>query len=51
MRPRNLVLATLLAGAPCPAQDAFVWQTDLAAARQLAAEQRKPLLLLFRCER
>jgi hypothetical protein len=40
-----------LAAVPASAQDAGLWQTDFAAARKTAAEQGKPLLLLFRCER
>lgn len=28
----------------------FPWLTDLAAARELAATQSKPLLIVFRCE-
>ena len=27
------------------------WHTDLAAARQLAAERHAPLFVVFRCER
>ena len=28
----------------------FRWETDLEAARQQAAEQHKPMLVVFRCE-
>jgi hypothetical protein len=29
----------------------IAWQTDLGAARRLAAEKKAPLLVVFRCER
>jgi hypothetical protein len=29
----------------------IAWQTDLGAARKLAAEKKAPLLVVFRCER
>lgn len=50
---RAFVLAVTLAAVPAPtsAQDGIRWHTDFAAARQVAAEQGRPLLLLFRCER
>jgi hypothetical protein len=50
MRSHALVLALVTFPAAAPAQAAF-WQTDFAAARKAAAEQGRPLLLLFRCER
>lgn len=54
-RMRSLAAMTLCAVlAPrAAAQDdlAIRWQTDFARARAAAAEQHRPLLLLFRCER
>jgi hypothetical protein len=50
MRASILVLAALLS-APCPGQGSLTWHGDLDAARALAAKERKPLLVLFRCER
>jgi hypothetical protein len=41
-----LLLASLAAQAP-----SIEWQTDLAAAQKLAAEQNAPLFVVFRCER
>ena len=31
--------------------DSIAWQKDLTAAEQAAREQKKPLLVVFRCER
>lgn len=42
-----VVLAAGLGG-PVQAQEPFVWRTDLARARAQAAEQGRPLLLVFR---
>lgn len=49
----RLLLAVLwgVTAAWLPAQDPqFVWHDDLDAARALADEQGKPLLVMFRCE-
>jgi hypothetical protein len=43
------VLALPLAAVTAAAQD-FAWHDDLRAARTRAADEGKPLLLLFRCE-
>jgi hypothetical protein len=54
MNARALTPAITAMLAALPAQDrtdGFRWQTDFAAARKTAAEQDKPLMLLFRCER
>lgn len=40
------LLAAIAAQSP-----AIVWQTDLEAARLVAAERQAPLLVVFRCER
>ena len=45
-----LAALSVAAAAPMAAQDGIDWHTDLAAARQLASERDRPLLLLFRCE-
>ena len=50
MRASALAFAFAAIHAGAPSQD-VLWQTDFAAARTTAAEQGKPLLLLFRCER
>jgi hypothetical protein len=56
-RMRAAIVPTLAALlAPARSQDGpspvdGLWQTDFAAARKAAAEQGRPLLLLFRCER
>ncbi|MEO6597070.1 MAG: hypothetical protein ABIP94_20185 [Planctomycetota bacterium] len=44
------VLPFVLAAAPCQSTDT-VWHSDLAAAQKLAAEQKAPLFVTFRCER
>lgn len=55
--PLSILLGAVLAGAPAaqsPAADSdlgMFWQSDLAAAREQAAKEQRPLLLLFRCER
>lgn len=42
------VFAAAFAAAPAPAaEDGIAWQDDLAAARELAAETNRPLLLYF----
>ena len=46
--PFVLPLLLTIAGAQSPGIE---WQTDLAAAKKLAAEKRAPLLVVFRCER
>jgi hypothetical protein len=51
MRASALAFALAAIPAPMPAQRELVWHTDIDAARRAAAEQHKPLLLLFRCER
>ena len=48
---RAAALAAILSGVTLPAQSPTVWHTDLAAARQLAAKDHAPLLVVFRCER
>ena len=51
MRHLPIVLLAGIAATPLPAQDdGFVWRDDLDAARALAAELGKPMLVLFRCE-
>lgn len=47
-----LVLALGLAFIPSSAEEAeFPWLTDMAAAREKAAKEGKPLFVVFRCER
>ena len=48
------VLPFLLAALPAQANEQsseIPWNTDLGAARQIAAEKKAPLLVVFRCER
>ena len=48
------VVALLLAALPAQSDEQaseITWQTDLGAARKLAAEKKAPLLVVFRCER
>ena len=46
-----LFLSPLLAGFVSAQTPGIAWQTDLAAARKLAAERHAPLFVVFRCER
>lgn len=48
---RAAALSAMPILATASAQEGIAWHTDLDAARALAAEQHKPMLLLFRCER
>lgn len=51
MNPRALFVSSVLL-TMLPAQtQSIAWQSDLAAARKLAAEKHAPLLVVFRCER
>ena len=54
MRPMLSVVAALAVVVPFTIQDRqdpqVAWLDDLEHARQLAAEQDKPLLVMFRCE-
>lgn len=49
MTIRVLVSSLLLTVLPAQS-DGIVWQSDLAAAKQLAAEKRAPMFVVFRCE-
>jgi len=52
MRRLVVSLAALAPAAALPGQDApFTWLSDFGAARARAAQEHKPLLVLFRCER
>jgi len=44
------IFTALVLGAP-PDDDAptLTWRTDLAAAREVAARERKPMIVVFRC--
>lgn len=49
----SLATLLLLAVFPIPKQEereGITWYADLSKARQLAAEQRAPLFVVFRCE-
>ena len=54
MRPMLSVVAALAAVVPFATQNRqdpeVAWLDDLEHARQLASEQDKPLLVMFRCE-
>jgi hypothetical protein len=43
----SVVASTRTAGAPV---ERFPWENDLAQARERAALENKPLLIVFRCE-
>ena len=45
----TFILAIALAAQGAP-EGLFPWRTDLDQARELASEQGKPLLIVFRCE-
>ena len=49
---RPILLLTLMFGAMATANGAgrYPWLTDLDEAREIAAGQNKPLLVVFRCE-
>lgn len=48
---RAAAFAATLFAVTLPAQAPTAWHTDLDAARQLAAQNHAPLLVVFRCER
>jgi len=51
MRVAPSLLLALVGAGGLPAQAGeFVWHQDLDAARELAAGEGKPLLVMFRCE-
>lgn len=50
MLPSLLMTGLLMTGLPAQAS-AIEWQSELGAARQLAAERHAPLFVVFRCER
>ena len=50
-RTRIALLPFLLAALPAQRSTELTWHTDLGAARKLAAENKAPLLVVFRCER
>ncbi len=43
-------LAAVALASPAMADDRFPWLTDFDEARALAASERKPMLVVFRCE-
>lgn len=49
---KSVSLAVVLVGliSSLPAQSDVVWHTDFSAARRLARDEGKPLLVVFRCE-
>ena len=50
MKPVSLAVVLGALVSPAPAQSDFTWHTDFTAARKLAADEGKPLLVVFRCE-
>lgn len=49
-RPFLALVFLFVAIATASAAERFPWLTDLDEARQLAAAERKPMLIVFRCE-
>jgi hypothetical protein len=53
MKTNRLILAliiTFVSSVASQGAERFPWLTDLDEARQLAAAERKPMLIVFRCE-
>jgi hypothetical protein len=46
----SIALLALALVASAAGNDRFPWLTDLTEARELAAEQDMPMLIVFRCE-
>ena len=47
----SLFLSRFLLGGLAAQAPSIEWQIDLVAAQKLAAEQKAPLFVVFRCER